>query len=89
MDKIIVIPINLFRFEQEILIVDDNSTTKFASVDLTSLPEVAVEACGVHGISDIKLIGNVNYAQAIANEIQEYKLQNYSNKKINVSIVEA
>ena len=48
MDKLIIVPINLFR-----------------------------------------LIGNKNYAEALANEIKEYAIQNYTNKELNIIITEA
>lgn len=90
MDKMIIIPINLFKLDQEILILnEDGSTTNFAFVDLAMLPEVIVEACGVYNTNNIRLIGNSNYAEALSNEIKEYALKNYSNKELNISIMEA
>ena len=90
MDKMIIIPINLFKLDQEILILnEDGSTTNFAFVDLAMLPEVAVEACSAYDINKVRLIGNGNYATALSNEIKEYALQNYSNKELDISIMEA
>lgn len=89
MDKMIIIPINLFKLEQEIMIIDQEGTHAFAQVDFAHLPEVIVEACGVHNVDTIKLIGNGNYAEALSNEIKEYAIQNYSNKELNISIMEA
>ena len=40
-------------------------------------------------IENIKIIGNGNYAEALANEIKEYAMQNYSNTNLNISIMEA
>jgi hypothetical protein len=89
MDKMIVIPINLFNFSQEILIVDENGTHTFTRAELPVLPELINEASQVYSIENIKLIGNGNYAEALANEIKEYAIQNYSNKELNISIMEA
>ena len=89
MDKMIIIPINLFRLEQEILIVDDTGTKTFAHVELPTLPEVVVEACNVYGTNKVRLIGNGNYAGALANEITEYAIVNYSNTNLDINIVEA
>ena len=89
MDKMIIIPINLFSLDQEIIVVDQGGNHSFAKVELAHLPEVAVEACGVNFTDNIRLIGNRNYAEALANEIKEYAIQNYSNKELNISIMEA
>ena len=89
MDKMVIIPLNLFKLEQEIMIVDQDGTQAFAQVELADLPEVVVEACNVHNADQIKLIGNGNYAEALANEIKEYAMQNYSNTNLNISIMEA
>lgn len=89
MDKMIIIPLNLFKLEQEIMIINQEGTHTFAQVDLAHLPEVIVEACGVHNIDTIRLIGNGNYAGALLNEIKKYAIQNYSNKELNISIMEA
>ena len=88
MDKMIVIPMNLFNFTQEVLIVDNNTTKTLTRADFTSLPEVVTEACNAFGIENIKILGNTNYAQALLNEIQEYSVNNYSNKNLNISIME-
>jgi hypothetical protein len=89
MDKMIIIPINLFRLAQEILIVDETGTKTFAQVDLLTLPEVVVEASNVYGTNKIRLIGNSNYASALATEITEYAIVNYSNTNLDIDIVEA
>ena len=89
MDKMIIIPLNLFKLEQEIMIIDQMGTHEFAQVDLAHLPEVIVEACSVYNTNVVKLIGNGNYAEALSNEIKEYAIKNYSNKELNISIMEA
>lgn len=89
MDKMIIIPINLFSLDQEIIVVDQGGNHSFAKVELAHLPEVAVEACGVNFTDNIRLIGNRNYAEALANEIKEYATKNYTNKILNVEIMEA
>ena len=89
MDKMIIIPINLFSLDQEIMIVDQMGTHQFAKVALSHLPEVIVEASSVHHTDNIKLIGNKNYAEALANEIKEYSAINYANKNLNIEIMEA
>lgn len=89
MDKIIVVPINLFSLDQEIIVVDENGNHSFAKVELSHLPEVIVEACGVNNTEYIRLIGNKNYAEALANEIQEYATVNYANKELYINIMEA
>lgn len=89
MDKMIIIPINLFRLAQEIMIVDQEGTHTFAQVDLADLPEVIVSACKVHNTNQVRLIGNGNYAQALSNEIREYAMQDYAECELNISILEA
>lgn len=89
MDKLIIIPLNLFNFNQEIIIVDEQGPQTFAQVDFAHLPEVIVEASVVNNINNIRIIGNANYAEAISNEIKDYTVQNYANKNINIEIVEA
>ena len=89
MDKMIIIPINLFNFAQEILIVDENGTRTFAHAELPNLPEIISDASQAYGIENVKLIGNGNYAEALANEIKEYAIQNYANKELNITIMEA
>ena len=89
MDKMIVIPINLFSLDQEIIIVDETANKSFAKVELAHLPEVVVEACGVNSTDSVRLIGNKNYAEALANEIKEYAAMNYANKNLNINIMEA
>lgn len=88
MDKMIVIPLNLFKLEQEIIIVDEVGSKTFAQVDLAHLPEVIVEACGINHTDTIRLIGNGNYAEALSNEIQEYAIKNYTNCKLKIDIME-
>lgn len=88
MDNMIIIPINLFSLDQEIMIVDQEGSHAFAKVELAHLPEVVVEASGVYCTDTIKLIGNKNYAEALANEIKEYVIQNYANKNLNIEIME-
>lgn len=89
MDKMIIIPINLFSLDQEIIVVDQGGNHSFAKVELAHLPEVVVEACGVSFTNNIRLIGNRNYAEALASEIKEYATMNYANKVLNIDIVEA
>ena len=89
MDKMVIIPLNLFSLDQEIIIVDETGNKSFAKVELAHLPEVVVEACGVNSTDSVRLIGNKNYAEALANEIKEYAAMNYANKVLNISIVEA
>lgn len=89
MDKLIVVPLNLFALEQDIIIVDENGNTPLTRVNLTDLPEVVVTACVAHDIHNIKLIGNANYAGALATEISTHATINYSDNKINISIMEA
>ena len=89
MDKMIIIPINLFSLDQEIIVIDHSGNQSFAKVELAHLPEVVVEACSVHFTDNIRLIGNKNYAEALANEIKEYAMINYSNKELNIEIMEA
>ena len=86
-DKIIVVPLNLFKLEQEIIVVDSDSSSTFAQVELSHLPEVLIEACKVHDINEIKIIGNGNYSEALSNEIKNYAIQNYSEKNIEISII--
>ncbi len=89
MDKVIIISLNLFKLEQEIMIIDQEGTHGLALVDFSHLPEVVVEACNVFSTNNIKIIGNRNYAVAISSEINEYAIQNYSNSNLNISILEA
>lgn len=89
MDKLIIVPINLFSLQQSIMIVDQDGSHAFANVELAHLPEVLVEATNVHHTNNIRLIGNKNYAEALANEIKEYAIQNYTNKELNIIIMEA
>lgn len=89
MDKMIIVPINLFRLAQEIMIVDQEGSHAFAQVDIAELPEVIVAACKVHGTNNVRLIGNGNYAQALSNEIKEYAIQDYAECELNISILEA
>ena len=89
MDNMIIIPLNLFKLEQEIMVINQEGTHAFAQVDLAHLPEVIVEACGVYNTNAIKLIGNGNYAEALSNEIREYAIQNYSNNNLEITIMEA
>ena len=89
MDKMIVIPLNLFSLDQEIIIVDETGNKGFAKVELAHLPEVVVEVCGVNSTDSVRLIGNKNYAEALANEIKEYVTMNYANKILNIDIMEA
>ena len=89
MDKMIIIPLNLFKLEQEIIIVDQTGSQAFAQVDIAHLPEVIVEACSVHNTNTIKLIGNGNYAEALSNEIRAYATHNYSNINLDITIMEA
>ena len=83
MDKLIIVPLNLFNLQQSIMIVDQDGSHAFAHVELAHLPEVLVEATGVHNTNNIRLIGNKNYAEALANEIKEYAIQNYTEKRKN------
>ena len=71
------------------MIVDQDSSHTFTNVELAHLPEVLVEATNVHHTNNIRLIGNKNYAEALANEIKEYAIQNYTNKELNIIITEA
>lgn len=89
MDKSIIIPLNLFKLDQEILITDQDNCRTFAYAGLADLPEVVVEASRAYDIDQVKLIGNGNYAEAISSEITEYLITNYSEKKLNISIMEA
>lgn len=89
MDKMIIIPINLFSLDQEIIVVDQGGNHSFAKVELAHLPEVIVEACNVNHTENIKLMGNKHYAEALSNEIKEYAAINYANKNLNIEIVEA
>ena len=89
MDKLIVIPLNLFALEQDIIVIDENGNTPLARVGLADLPEVAVATCITHNINNIRLIGNTNYASALATEISTHATINYSNYEINISIMEA
>ena len=89
MDNMIIIPLNLFKLDQEIMIVNQEGTHAFARVELAHLPEVVVEASTVHNTNQIRLIGNGNYAEALANEIREYAIQNYANKELEITIMEA
>ena len=88
-NKMIVVPINLFRLAQEILIIDEDTTKTFAEVELSELPDVITEAANAFNINNIRIVGNQNYATALLNEIKEYTLQNYSNNNLNITIVEA
>ena len=89
MDKQILIPINLFSLNQQIVIIDENGNmNNFAQVELTSLPEVVVEASRVYDISKIKIIGNANYGEALSNEINEFANSNYSNSNLNIIVLE-
>ena len=89
MDKLIIVPLNLFNLQQSIMVVDQDGSHAFANVELAHLPEVLVEATNVHHTNNIRLIGNKNYAEALANEIKEYAIQNYTNKELNIMITEA
>ena len=89
MDKLIIVPLNLFNLQQSIMVVDQAGGHAFANVVLAHLPEVLVEATNVHHTNNIRLIGNKNYAEALANEIKEYAIQNYTNKELNIMITEA
>lgn len=89
MDKMIIIPLNLFSLDQEIIVVDQGGNHSFAKVELAHLPEVIVEACRVNHTELIRLIGNKNYAEALENEIKEYAALNYTDKELYISIMEA
>ena len=89
MDKLIIVPLNLFSLQQSIMVVDQDGSHAFANVELAHLPEVLVEATNVYHTNNIRLIGNKNYAEALANEIKEYAIQNYTNKELNIMIMEA
>ena len=90
MNKQILVHINLFSLDQQILIIDEHGAmSNFASVDISHLPEVVVEATTAYGTNKISLVGNKNYAEALKNEINEYSIQNYSNKNLNITIMEA
>jgi uncharacterized lipoprotein YmbA len=89
-NKIVIVPLNLFSLNQTIFIVDKEKekTQIFTTVEVSTLPEAMVEACVVYSTSEIKIIGNTNYAQALANEIKEYSTKYYSNKELNITITE-
>lgn len=89
MDKMIIIPLNLFSLDQEIIVIDQGGNHSFAKVELAHLPEVVVEACRVNNTEHIRLIGNKNYAEALSSEIKEYASLNYTNKELYINIVEA
>ena len=88
MDKMIIVPLNLFSLNQCILISDENGARDFAHVELNHLPEVLVETANVHSTNNIRLIGNKNYAEALLNEIKEYAIQNYADNNLNITIME-
>lgn len=89
MNKFIVIPINLFTLEQQILLCDENSTAEFAKVELAKVPEVLADLAYAQHIDKIKLVGNFSYAAAMRGEILSYAKHNYAEKEqLNVEILE-
>lgn len=89
MNKLLVVPINLFTLEQQILICDDSNTIEFARVELAKIPEVLADLAYAKNINNIKLIGNKSYATALKDEINKYAINNYTEKnQLNISILE-
>lgn len=88
LDKQIIIPINLFTLDQTIYIATDSEVKEFTKTDFAHLPEVIVELANVQDVNNIKIIGNKNYSEAVANEIKEYNLKNYGFKELNITIME-
>lgn len=90
MDKFIVVSINLFTAEQLILMYSEAEgiSKEIARVELAKLPEVVVSLAVGQKISDIKLVGNHNYATAIEQEIQTYAIKEYGKNELNIEIME-
>lgn len=88
MNKILVVPFNMFSLEQQILICDDNDTTEFARVELAKLPEVLADLAYAQHIDTIKLAGNKSYATALETEIKNYAVSNYAQHELNIEILE-
>lgn len=90
MDKFIVVSINLFTAEQLILMYSEAKgiSKEIARVELAKLPEVVVSLAVGQKISDIKLVGNYNYATAIEQEIQTYAIKEYGKNELNIEIME-
>lgn len=88
MNKILVVPFNIFSLEQQILICDDNDTTEFARVELAKLPEVLADLAYAQHIDTIKLAGNKSYATALETEIKNYVVSNYAQHELNIEILE-
>lgn len=88
MNKILVVPFNMFSLEQQILICDDNDTTEFARVELAKLSEVLADLAYAQHIDTIKLAGNKSYATALETEIKNYVVSNYAQHELNIEILE-
>jgi hypothetical protein len=88
MNKIIICPFNLFELKQSIYIAkEDGSGIKVvATATMDDLGAAIAETSASNNISFIRLIGQEDYANNIANDIKKYNMQYYENRELEIEV---
>ena len=86
--KELICTIHLFDLHQYVLLNDGSEPPykEIAITSLDSLAEVLPQMCDRHDIYNVHLFGNENYIDGLVQDINQYQLTNYSNKKINFEV---
>ena len=88
MNKYIIVNLNLFALESPITIMDSNGGAVICGAyALEDIPEAIVALSREHGISDVKVICNPNFAEMVSTSIMNIEAAQYNENKIKVEVI--
>jgi hypothetical protein len=88
MEKIIICPFDLFDFKQTVFIASEDASD-IEAVAETTIDDLGKTIAGVSAANDInfiRLIGQEDYADNIANDIKKYNMKFYGNRQIRIEV---
>ena len=89
MDKYILINLNMFAVDNQVLVINglDADTTEIGTYSIEQLPDVIAELAHETGIYKIKIAGNSKFAELVNYGITTKEMFKYNENKIEIEVI--
>ena len=87
MDNCIIITVNMFARDSQVLVVDSGSSVPVGKYSIEQLPLVIAELAHKSNIYAVKIAGGEKYSQLIQYGIEQSEMTKYNERKIEVEVI--
>lgn len=87
MDKYVIINMNLFTMNNQVLIIENDNVNPVGAYTLEELPNVVSTLAHDQNIGLVKIAGAAKYAKLVEYGIETAEMSKYNERKIKIEVM--